>query len=122
MERIERMERTEKNGKAAGIAQGGLIFTAHAQQRVRQRNLKEEEIDYVLAHGRIIHRSGAAFYFLGSKDIPVPDRKLPWVQHLAGVTLLVNSAPTCSVLITAYRNERGLHTICKKSKYRIFPC
>ncbi len=91
-------------------------MTGHAHLRARQRNFSSGEVEYVQRHGRMIRRTGICFYFLGEKDVPPPDRRLPWVQHLTGATLLVASDGTA--VITLYKNQNALKDINKKSKSR----
>lgn len=94
-----------------------LVLTWHAQKRGRQRNFTNDEVQYVLEHGRVIHRTGICFYFLGAKDIPLADRESKWAQHLIGTSILVSTDSHC--IITLYRNQKALQTIKKKSKRRI---
>lgn len=89
-----------------------LGLTAHASQRLSQRNLSQQDIEFTLKHGRIEHCAGATVYFLGYRDIPDEYRNLKRFNRLQGTVLIIsNNAP---VLITAYRNRKGLRKLKKK--------
>lgn len=84
----------------------------HATQRMAQRNLGAREIYTVLQLGRITHRTGARFYFLGRRDIPQGrEREL---EHLVGTTIIEMQGE----IITIYRNRQALPVIKRKSKHR----
>lgn len=91
-----------------------LPFTRHARRRGARRNLAPDAVDYVVAYGRMIQRTGVTFYFLGWRDIPPHDRRASWATRLEG-TIVVAAAD--GEIITMYRNRRGLHTIRRKMKY-----
>ena|SRR6476659_3992967 len=94
----------------------GVPFSSHAGARASQRHFNRMEVDYVLAHGRMVRRTGIRFYFLGARDVPACDRKLDWVQRLIASTVLV--ASDGSDVITLYKNGESLTSIRRKSKYR----
>ena len=73
-------------------------------------------MEYVLAHGRRVQRTGVAFFFLGRRDMPPADRCLSWASRLEGTIGLLASD---GAVITVYRNQRGLRAILRKVKYRI---
>ncbi len=91
-----------------------LPFTRHARRRGARRNIAPDAVDYVVAYGRMIQRTGVTFYFLGWRDIPPDDRRASWATRLEGTIVLVASD---GEIITVYRNRRGLHTIRRKMKY-----
>ena len=91
--------------------------THHSDRRAAQRNLVGA-IDYIMAWGRLIHRTGVRFYFLGRRDIPPQHRHLPQIARLAGSVALVS--PDGEV-ITLYRNADALREIERKMKYRFTP-
>lgn len=93
-----------------------MALTTHARARLARRNLAPDAMDYVLAHGRKIHRSGVIFFFLGRRDMPPGDRRASWAARLEGTIVLV---ATDGTVITVYRNRHGLHTILRKLKYRL---
>jgi hypothetical protein len=88
-------------------------LSIHAQQRLAQRNLDQDAIDYVLQHGRVIRRTGILFYVLAARDIPRHDRRNSSVSRLIGTTILVSHDGT---IITVYRNRRSLRAIVRKHK------
>jgi|GEM_PF-754297 hypothetical protein len=95
-----------------------ICYSVHARRRARQRNLDTRIVRYVLDYGRIIHRTGILFYFLGARDIPYDDRRNSWATRLVGTVLVVAQD---GAVITLYRNPRALQTIRRKMKYRSTP-
>ena len=93
-----------------------LDFTKHARCRMDRRNFSELEVAYVMRHGQLFRRTGICFYFLAARDVPLADRKLPWVQRLVGLTVL--TSPEQAAIITLYKNQKALRDIKKKSKFR----
>ncbi|HEY1389359.1 MAG TPA: hypothetical protein VGF38_12520 [Ktedonobacterales bacterium] len=91
-------------------------FTWHARKRGARRNVAPDAVDYVLAHGRMIQRTGAMFYFLGRRDIPPCDRRANWASRLEGSIVVVASD---GAVITIYRNRKGLRAITRKMKYHL---
>lgn len=94
-----------------------VSFTCHARRRGARRNVAPDAVEYVLAHGRMLQRTGAMFFFLGRRDIPPYDRCASWAARLEGVIVVVGSNGD---IITVYRNRHGLHHIERKMKYRLF--
>lgn len=91
-------------------------LTAHARKRGARRNVAPDAVDYVLAHGRMVQRTGVTFFFLGRRDIPLADGCASWALRLEGTTVLL--APD-GMVITVYRNRCGLRAVLRKLKYRI---
>ncbi len=94
-----------------------LAFSAHGAGRAARRNVRRDGVAYVLTHGRLYHRTGAHFYFLGARDLPFEDRRDPWATRLVGTVVLV--APSGEI-ITTYRNRRAPRHIARKLKYHMF--
>lgn len=99
-----------------GLGSSVASFTWHARRRGARRNVAPDAVDYVLAHGRMIQRTGVMFYFLGWRDIPPCDRRASWASRLEGSIVIVASD---GAVITIYRNRRGLRTIARKMKYQL---
>ncbi len=92
-------------------------ISAHAGLRLAQRNLSQDDVRYVFAHGRIYHAGKAQFVHLGLRDIPDDDRKIDRRRRLEG-TVLVLDPSSGQHLTTAYRNRRhGCRDIKRKPKY-----
>lgn len=89
-------------------------FSKHAFERASQRNIRGENIEFLLRFGRKIHRAGALFVFLGRHDIPSEYLRDDRYAKLEGTTLVVSNDGEC--LITAYRNKKALRQIKKKLK------
>jgi hypothetical protein len=106
------------DGMVSSAASRDVIsLTRHARRRSARRNVAPNAVEYVLAHGRMVRRTGVRFYFLGRRDIPACDRCASWATRLEGVIVVV--APDGGV-ITVYRNRHGLRPIIRKMKYRLF--
>jgi hypothetical protein len=112
---VDVMDETDETVEVEGLGSSVASFTRHARRRSARRNVAPDAVDYVLAYGRMIQRTGAMFYFLGRRDIPPCDRRASWASRLEGSIVIV--APDGAV-ITIYRNRRGLHTIARKTKYQ----
>jgi hypothetical protein len=94
--------------------------TSHALQRQAQRNLSDADVWFVLEHGRRIYGAGVLHVFLGQRDIPDNKEIQRQFRRLEGTTLVIdldNNDNDTLILITAYRNRRGLKQIRSKAKY-----
>jgi hypothetical protein len=93
--------------------------TNHAVQRQAQRNLSDADVWFVLEHGRRIYGAGVLHVFLGQRDIPDDKETQRQFRRLEGTVLVMNQddEDDTLVLITAYRNRRGLKQIRSKAKY-----
>lgn len=90
--------------------------SAHAFERLAQRNLSAEDVRYVFVHGRRYHAGKALFVHLGRRDIPEDDLRESRWRRLEG-TILVLDSSTGEHLTTAYRNRRsGSRDIKRKPK------
>ena len=98
--------------------------TVHALNRQAQRNLSDDDVRFVLAHGRRVHNAGALHVFLGGRDIPADKTLAQRYGRLEGTVLVLNCAAGEWTLITAYRNRRGLKAVRAKRKYdrRVISC
>lgn len=93
-----------------------IHLSDHAIQRMNQRRLSIEDIDYVIRYGQIIYRAGIAHFFLGERDIPLQDRSVSRISHLIGTTILIESKNLTEV-ITVYRNRDAIKKIRVKEKF-----
>ncbi|HEX6796708.1 MAG TPA: hypothetical protein VF116_03215 [Ktedonobacterales bacterium] len=94
-----------------------VAFSLHAARRAARRNIRRDGAAYVVAYGRLYHRTGARFFFLGARDLPFEDRRDAWAARLVGTVVVM--APDGEV-ITTYRNCRAPRRIARKMKYRLF--
>lgn len=101
-----------------GRAAGPVRFSLHALRRAARRNVVHDAVEYVLAYGRVLHRTGITFYFLAARDIPAEDRRAAWAVRLIGTVVLMGPD---GEIITVYRNRRALPSIRRKLKYRLAP-
>jgi hypothetical protein len=90
-------------------------LSRHACRRAARRNVARAAVEYVIAHGRAIQRTGVTFYFLGRRDMPHADRGASWASRLEGTVVLVASD---GEVITVYRNRGALRMIQRKLKHR----
>jgi|GEM_PF-921481 hypothetical protein len=103
-------------GRADRISLRPVRFSYHARRRAARRNVVPDAIDYVLAYGRFLQRTGVTFYFLGRRDLPPADRCASWASRLIGTVVLVSRS---GEVITVYRNRGALRAIRRKLKYRL---
>ena len=110
-----------KDARAIGNLSAGnepVRFSPHARRRAARRNVVPDAVAYVLAFGRVLHRTGIAFHFLAARDVPAEDRHAAWAARLVGTVVLVGPD---GEIITVYRNARALPAIRRKMKYRLAP-
>ena len=93
-----------------------IACSAHAIQRMAQRNLTYSEIEYVCHYGQRLHRAGVVHYYLGKRDIPAPDRRDARIQKLEGTTVLMGGEHLDEV-VTVYRNKNGTKNLRSKAKF-----
>ncbi len=91
--------------------------TSHAQSRQARRNLSDQDVRFVFEHGRRMRCAGALHVFLGRRDIPADKEIHSRFAHLEGTMLVMDDTQGEVVLITAYRNRRGLRRLRAKAKY-----
>lgn len=96
-----------------------LVFTVHADERCAERNLAEDEVLYVVTHGRRVYNAGSQVFFLGRRDIPAQDRADQRIAQLEGLTVHTARGEDGTLfVITVYRNrDRGAKDHRRKKKY-----
>jgi hypothetical protein len=94
-----------------------IRHTSHAARRQAQRNLSDQDIQFIWEHGRQIRCAGALHVFLGLRDIPLDKETYQQFAHLEGATLVINHRSDVLTLVTVYRNRRGFKKIRHKLKY-----
>ena len=97
--------------------QPNVQYTFHALNRQVQRNLSDDDIGFVLAHGRRVHNAGALHVFLARRDIPTNKTVAQRYGRLEGTVLVLHGTNDEWTLITAYRNRHGLKAVRAKRKY-----
>ncbi|WP_245863084.1 DUF4258 domain-containing protein [Candidatus Viridilinea mediisalina] len=95
-----------------------MLVTDHARTRQAQRNLSDDEVAFVLDHGQYVRSGGALHIFLRRRDMFGDQAVCQQYQHLEGSVLVMNDTGEVPILITVYRNRRGLRYIRRKAKYR----
>ncbi len=83
------------------------------------RNISEDEIRYVIKHGRKSHNAGCIMFFLRKRDIPPADRADQRICQLEGTCVIAALTTSNKLRVkTAYRNRRrGLKDHRRKKKY-----
>ena len=89
-----------------------IARTLHSQTRMAQRGISPADIAFVRDYGRLTHKTGVQFYFLGRRDIPDAMRRA--FGHLEGTTLIV--AADGRVMVTCYRDRTAIAEIKRKDK------
>ena len=89
-----------------------LTFSTHALNRMTQRKLSEDDIEYIVNHGTRHHNAGCLYYFLGKRNILDKGK-----ERLEGSVVLLDS-DTETTVITVYRNRsEATKGIRRKEKY-----
>ena len=94
-----------------------FALTHHALERSNQRNLSDEDIQYVLTHGQLCHVPEGVSYFLGRRNVPPLDRVNDHITRLEGTVVILDLAQ--EYVITAWRNRRsGTKQLRCRGKHR----
>ena len=90
-------------------------FTDHAAKRCDQRGITATQAGLAIDYGKKLYRQGMIFHFLRGKDIP------PWIApHAMGRMknlMVVTPTDTARLVITVYRNVKGLRQAKRKPPY-----
>jgi hypothetical protein len=91
-----------------------IYQTLHVQQRMAQRNISAEDLDFVLQYGKTYHRAGALHVHLRRCDIS--ERWYQQFGRLEGTTAVLNREGTA--VLTIHRNrQQGPRRIKKKASF-----
>ena len=90
-----------------------IRFTDHAQLRSAQRGISTEEIQSIIQTGSCIWKQGLRFYYGGSR---ISDKLHEIGMSDSTSKLVVVMDGEKNVVITCYKNDRGLKHIKKKGK------
>ena len=88
-----------------------MVLTLHARERVSQRGIPLEAIEYTVRHGARYHRTGIVFHVLRRRDLRRLDVRDQRILKWEGTTVLVDRGEVISV----YRN-RDVARIRRKGK------
>lgn len=92
------------------------IPSKHAKQRMAQRNISIDNIEFILKNGQWLHRAGAVFVFLGNRNIGKSKERDQKYARLEGTVVVLSRDG--SRIITVYRNrQQGLRKIKQKAQY-----
>lgn len=82
-------------------------LTKHALERMRDRHIRNSDIDDVLTYGRDIHIRGAIIYVVGIKEVKLYKTMGVNLDRCEGIHVVCSRT---GAVLTAYRNHdfRGL--------------
>jgi hypothetical protein len=90
-------------------------MSQHAQYRSAQRNLSNDDIHFILLHGKYEHRAGVLFCQLHRKDIPNDTPGNHRHRQLIGTTVVLCRCG--GYVVTVYREEKAFHKDNCKTPY-----
>lgn len=95
-------------------------LTAHADERLNARGIRQSDVARTLEHGRFVHVRGADIYVVGRREIKLGSVQGLDIADLHGIHVVC--ASDSGVVITAYRNRnlRGLRPKRRGGPWR--PC
>lgn len=93
------------------------LLSGHALQRSAQRNLSDDDIDFIIQHGDRLHRTGVIFCQLRYKNIPAQIPGNHRCHKLVGTTIVLCKCGRC--VVTMYREERAFRRDARKAKYTL---
>lgn len=100
------------------ITRSTLALSKHARLRMAQRNISPNDLEYVLAHGVRINRTGVTVYILRRRDILQGDRRTSRITRLEGTVVITDFGRDGTLeIITVYRNKNAFKAIRGKAKY-----
>lgn len=91
-------------------------LSEHADLRSAQRNLSSNEIEFILAQGNRVRRTGVIFCQLRKIDLPDNLPGNSRMRRLVGSTVVLSSCG--QIVLTVYRNARAFHKDTRKAKFR----
>lgn len=94
-----------------------IEFSDHAQQRLAQRNLSENDVKIIMQYGYKFRNTGGIFIQMRAKDVPKGLSPNDSIHRLVNTTLILCSCGNC--IITAYRNATAFHKDRCKEKYSL---
>lgn len=96
----------------------GLQFalTDHANLRSAQRNMCDDEIEFILKHGNRVRRTGVIFCQLRKIDLPNSLSGNNRMRRLVGSTVVLSRCG--EQVLTMYRDNRAFHKDTRKTKFK----
>ncbi len=91
-----------------------MVFTDHAHERMRSRELREGDVLLTIEYGRTYYARGAVFKVIGKKEV-AHYRDEVNLEHLDGVHVVMALDGT---VITTYRNRHFHRTDFRKPRHR----
>jgi hypothetical protein len=82
------------------------------------RDLTVVDLEYVLWFGRRYYCAGVLHVFMGSRDFPAQDKRIPGLARLEGTTIVLDPEDGETV-ITVYRNRKASGKIRRKAKINL---
>lgn len=94
-------------------AEGRVLLTNHAKERMARRGLRSDAIHAALAYGRVVAVRGADIYAIGRKEIAYYAEQGIDLSTYDGVQVVT----TQGVVLTVYRN-RSFNGLRDRRTYR----
>lgn len=93
-----------------------FALTDHANLRSAQRNMSDDEIEFILKHGNRLRRTGVIFCQLRKVDLPTSLSGNHRMRRLVGSTVVLSKCAT--QVLTMYRDDRAFNRDSRKTKFR----
>ena len=98
-------------------SKANYLVSEHAQVRLQQRGISQQNLIAVLRYGRCVHARGANIHVIGKKEIRRYEREGIDLDGMNGLHVVCNVQD--KVIMTAYKNHclKGLRdkkTLCKR--------
>lgn len=98
----------------------GIILSEHAQERSARRNLSPSDIDFIIANGHRLRRTGVIFCQLRNSSLPDSIPGNHRARQLVGTTVVLCRCGR--YVVTVYREKRAFHRDARKPKYSARAC
>jgi hypothetical protein len=109
-----RVSSVQLSSKERTITTESISLTKHAAQQMARRHISLEDVLYTLRFGTCLHRTGAVFFILRRRDIPLHDRWKECFAKREGTVILLEE----DTIVTVYRNRAAYRDVRKKLKYQ----
>lgn len=93
----------------------GIILSGHAQERSARRNISPSDIDFIVANGHRLRRTGVIFCQLRSSNLPDSIPGNHRARQLVGTTVVLCRCGR--YVVTVYREAKAFQRDARKAKY-----
>lgn len=100
----------------------GIVLSGHALERSARRNISPGDIDFIVANGHRLRRTGVIFCQLRSSNLPDSIPGNHRFRQLVGTTVVLCRCGR--FVVTVYREEKAFQRDARKAKYdaRLHAC